>query len=552
MSIYRFIKNYRYKAISFIVVTILLLILCFTVNIYIKELNVEVRNAQKILRSDLEQEYKEVRDAQKVLRSDLEQEYKNFENNINKLVANTESLNHFTNHLLGRIDSLERKNRLLESRNSDNNQEIKDYKKKKCSSMVSDGSDLVEISEGYHCLAQIETEQKDASSIYRAIRYESLALEGMYRKEYHEALLSMVTGRDFKIDSSEFEEYILLNKLSESKDINIASRALYRMSLMHSIGKFSSDNKYNYNLLEAHNLKKKAMSLVNFSNRRTTDVLFTIDNNPTYIRYAKTAIASILLNADLNTDYNLYFVTDEESPLSENNKLILSSLQDLGEYKVHFIHAPSDLFYKDKKSIFGHEMRNQIQRFTVEDVLVNLDSIVYLDVDLIVLRDLYDLQNMNFEGNIFAASTEDIIVNRKDSCDFEYKYVNIGVVVHNLSLMREIKNSSYLTNKYSNYLEGNHHTPYKALKSDKCFLMPNQDMFNKIYQGKIKFISRRWNYIPVFDYSVKVMPFIIHFAGEKPSEKGTLPSNSLYMKYKELADNVSRVGITRLERDVDL
>jgi lipopolysaccharide biosynthesis glycosyltransferase len=459
-------------------------------------------------------------------------------NRLSKLQLHSEFLSGFSNYLLERVDSLERRSTVLEGSISSLKQETKNYKKQICNNMVNEGINPAEISEGYHCLAQIELDNGSRSSVYKSIRYESLALETSYKKIYQDSLFSIIKGVDLSQIPYNIDEYNFLSDLSKSDDNNVVSRALYRMSLINSIGRASSLREYNYNLSEASNLKNKAKSLISFPEMKSTDIIFTIDNNATYIKYAQIAIASILLNADLDNHYNFYFVTDEEEPLSSENKEKLNYLHDLGSYKVRFINPPAELFYKEGKSFFEPQMRNQIQRFIAEDVLTDLDSALYLDVDLIALRDLYDLQHLNFEGNIFAAATEYMEMDRRASCGLNYTYVNIGVVVENLKLMRESKNAAYLTKKYYEDLGASNQTPYNDLKSNTCFALPNQDMFNRIYKDKIKFISRRWNYLPIYEYNAKLMPFIIHFAGTKPSDDSNSLEDLLYMRYKKLVEDI--------------
>jgi lipopolysaccharide biosynthesis glycosyltransferase len=299
------------------------------------------------------------------------------------------------------------------------------------------------------------------------------------------------------------------------------------MSLIYSIGRASSLKNYNYDLIKAATLRNQALKLVDFNKRKSIDILFSLNNNQEYINYARTTISSILLNADLDSDYNFYFIMDNQDPISSANQNRINSLHHLGPYETKFITLPKNIL--DNKNAFNDPLVRLIfQRFLVEDVLANLDSIITLDLDILVLRDLYKLQYQeDFDQKILAGSLDYMTINRKELCDFRYTYINSGVTVQNLSLMRNLKSSTYLIDKYQN----------KNSKNEQCFIMPEQDTLNMAYKDQIKPISRRWNKLTEFNYNIDYLPFILHFAGNKPSETNKSPEHLLYMQYKDLSNH---------------
>lgn len=494
-----------------------------------------------------------IRSQSKVFKQSLESLSLKLESNLNtKADIKTDDSKYLVEDLaqyfLARIDFLERSNTVLQNAFLSLEQGNRDpdfLKEKICNSIIEDGVDPTEISKGYDCLAQLELKKNNSASIYRAIKYESLALEAFYTKKYQQNLLAIITNVPVIEKLEDFDEYAFLDKLSKSKDTDVASRALYRMSLIKSLGRASSVESYNFDLIKSSNLKRQAQKLTSFQNRKSVDVLFSLNDNEKYVNYAKTTIASILLNADLDSDYNFYVIMDSQEPISTEHRALLNSLQSMGSYKIEFITLPKDILDHANPSFSSPRVRVSFQKFVVENVLNKLDSVINLDVDIIVLRDLYKLQHQeDFGQNIFAGASEPLKLGRNRLCDLGYDYINTGVIVQNLKLMREVKNSTYLINQYQK--------EYKS-KDQSCFAFRDQDALNIIYKDKMKPISRRWN-SPVIgwnntpisvDIHTPFMPFIIHFTGEKPSKEAVRQESLLYLSYEELANYESSAQPTK-------
>jgi lipopolysaccharide biosynthesis glycosyltransferase len=162
-----------------------------------------------------------------------------------------------------------------------------------------------------------------------------------------------------------------------------------------------------------------------------------------------------------------------------------------------------------------------------------LDSIITLDVDIIVLRDLYSLQQSSLKSYLVAGAAEGQKVKDHSLCKFPYEYINVGVMSQNLKLMREINGADIILIKYQKI---------KSSESFRCLILPEQDVLNISFKNKIKFVSKRWNYIPSLGFNTKFMPFIIHYAGMKNvgyNDFYNKPSfrhlNLTSIKYKEFA-----------------
>lgn len=407
----------------------------------------------------------------------------------------SQAIDKFSNHSFAKIESLQRENQVLIDLLLQN----KIDKEQLCNVLIEDAEDLIKIAEGYHCLAKIEYNKKDDLSAYRAIKNISYALEANYKEEYRQDLFYFITGS--------YENVKKLEELANSADKKIKNRALYRMSLISSLGRDSSLEKKNYELEKSIAIKANILKELDINNYKKIDVLFSLNNNPNYLSYAKNVMISALLNADLNTYYNFYILMDKEDPILEENKKSLASLTYISPYKIEYRFLPTEKL-KKHKAFDDITTRLLFGRFMVEDIFPELDSIISLDVDIIVLRDLYKLQHQeNLNQYILAATSEGYKVQDKRLCNFPYAYINAGVMVQNLKKMREIKNTELILSKYKQMQEE---------LSGRCLYSLDQDVMNILYEDQIKFISKRWDYIPAYNFSTKFMPFIIHFAGIKP------------------------------------
>lgn len=397
-----------------------------------------------------------------------------------------------------------------------------------CLNVIEHSSDLVKISKGYNCLAKEEIkENKSKSSVFRAIKYKSFALEASYNKKIQQEIIDLIYGKAHKIEN-DFDEYKFLLKLMETADDELKSKASYRLSLINLFGRTSSLDKFpKYNLKEAANFKNKVRQFTHIQENRPVNIVFSLNNNEKYIEYAMRTIASIVLNADLDTKINFYIVMDYEDLITNNNKTKLQKLKCLGNYETNFLESP----FKNmniKNGIFAdHKVRLLFQRFMIENLVPELDIAISLDVDIMVHSDLYELQNKIKFKNIIAAAPQINDNNLIKYCNFSDPYVNAGVVVQNLQEMRD-NNKFILVNEYIHQVNS---------KKKSCIDLLDQDILNIAYKNNITFISKRWNNIKSLDGNHNIMPFITHFAGLKPQENDK-SKYLLYSLYSDLVDSI--------------
>lgn len=156
---------------------------------------------------------------------------------------------------------------------------------------------------------------------------------------------------------------------------------------------------------------------------------------------------------------------------------------------------------------------------------------LWLDVDLIVTKSLFEFYNQPFEGKAFIAC-RDIFVKEEHiknlGLSSRESYINSGVILFNLSVMRKTS-----LNDYYNFF----------VKNEKSIIFPDQDILNCFFKNQIKVLGSD-------DYNIQILDWrhndydlnsasIIHFVGPfKPWSKNyTNPAAQIWDKYYALAFN---------------
>lgn len=172
----------------------------------------------------------------------------------------------------------------------------------------------------------------------------------------------------------------------------------------------------------------------------------------------------------------------------------------------------------------------------------NLDRILYLDPDIIVLKDLTNLYNMDFKNNYYiGASNVKKILRKfneiKNSAHKDAPYLNTGVLLINLKELRKFDQSQDIYN----YI----------LKNKNSLMLPDQDILQGLYGDRVAEIDNliynlsdrtitRYNlkhFVNKIDNKwVEENCCIIHYFGRnkpwKDSYKGILQEYYLKYEYK--------------------
>ncbi len=258
-------------------------------------------------------------------------------------------------------------------------------------------------------------------------------------------------------------------------------------------------------------------------------------------------LRSVLENISANQPVSIFVI---DGGIKESNKEKI--LASLGKRSVDFnwitesVELPNNLPLA--KNILPHASKALYYRLLLADVLPsNYEKVIYLDSDLIVIRDLEKLWQTDIEENYVLAvqdsniplvSSQHGIKKYRDLNILpENKYFNSGVLVINLRKWRAENISAKL---------------FQYLEAFKEFVQHHdQEAMNALFAGKWGELEPQWNQTPDFfnyssweespyqeiDYYNAInSPCSVHFAGtSKPwNSFEKHPSRELFFHYLDM------------------
>ena len=261
----------------------------------------------------------------------------------------------------------------------------------------------------------------------------------------------------------------------------------------------------------------------NFFNLETNkdcfiNVCISCDDN--YAKYAGVVIASVLKNADIDDDLNIYILDGGISYENRNKILSLASIKDCN---ISFVKIDENKFL-DFKEITTHAYISlpAYYRLKMPSLLPNIDRIIYFDCDVIVEKSLNDLFNIEM-GNHAIAGVSDI---KKKMQKINPTYTNSGILVMDLKNMRE----QNLESKFYEYAKEHYNE----------IVCGDQEIINQVCKGEILLIDSKWN-VQISNFSNRSdytkHPHIIHFIGKnKPWQYASFSyRKDLYYKYLQMS-----------------
>ena len=165
-------------------------------------------------------------------------------------------------------------------------------------------------------------------------------------------------------------------------------------------------------------------------------ISFCPNNKYAYLVY--TSMISILCSKSYYTFINFFIVIPND--FTNQNIFLLESLYEQYDYfNITFIRMDNrynNAFTTRYLTIQAY------YRYSLGELITNLDKIIYLDGDTVCLTDLSDFYNLNFNGKIILGRPIKYEKNGKK----EYFTINTGILLLNLREMRKIKFEKMLLN----------------------------------------------------------------------------------------------------------
>jgi lipopolysaccharide biosynthesis glycosyltransferase len=205
-------------------------------------------------------------------------------------------------------------------------------------------------------------------------------------------------------------------------------------------------------------------------------VLFCCD--PGYYQHLAVALVSLLEN-NRNNLLDIHLISSGKDPTKEAMFVASTSRYNNFNLKTYYFNIEDIDKWHTSYHIKGEAY---IRLFAPSILPQSLEKILYLDVDLVVIDDLFDLWDTDLGNYALAAAPDPFGEARRgplgipnDAC-----YVNSGVLLLNLAKWR----SEDLSARLADYIE----------REGSNLLYHDQDAINAVLHSAIKPLSYRWNY----------------------------------------------------------
>lgn len=221
------------------------------------------------------------------------------------------------------------------------------------------------------------------------------------------------------------------------------------------------------------------------------NILVSLDSN--YKKVLEVMLTSLLASNPHNK-FNVYVLNSSLS--NEDFKEIKYSL-DFGRCRIIDIKVDEDQF-KDAPLTDRYPKEMYYRILAAKLLPEDIDRILYLDPDLIIINSIKELYNTDLTNMYFAGATHigrqlNIINEVRLSMSSESEYINSGVLLMNLELLRREQDER----KVYEYIREN---------SLKLFL-PDQDVINALYGDKTIIIdAERYNMGEIYYKKIKYLP----------------------------------------------
>ena len=201
------------------------------------------------------------------------------------------------------------------------------------------------------------------------------------------------------------------------------------------------------------------------------NIHISISINNKYVYPALVSIESLLINCDKSRTFITYHILCPPD-FSEINLKKLKTLMNRYSFNL-------ELIFYNMGNNFGHFSKGRLSQVTFYRLLlpifVDINRILHLDLDTLILKDLSEIYNEDFNEN-YILGILDYLRHGVDYLGLKSeKYINAGVILINLEKIRKDKKYYDLINitKYE-YLKNHDQTVLNYVLYPKIGIIPNK------------------------------------------------------------------------------
>lgn len=254
----------------------------------------------------------------------------------------------------------------------------------------------------------------------------------------------------------------------------------------------------------------------------TNNISVIISSN--YIIPCVVTLQSLYSTKKTNSKYSINIILIESDTSNDKTQLTKFNKED---FKINITTIEKD----PNLSLFEQAM---FLKLNLDKLLPNVSKTLFLDIDIIVNKDLSELYNTDITGKYLGAVRDiyPVILYERTHKTYNKNYFNVGVMLLNLDLIRQDKKFELARNKFKDYLK---------------FNFPEQDLLNDLIKDKFKILHPKYNWIISNTYYTKKQLnnfygidkneindndiSIFHYAGFKPWNTIGIPYSKYWDKY---------------------
>lgn len=254
-------------------------------------------------------------------------------------------------------------------------------------------------------------------------------------------------------------------------------------------------------------------------------VVLCASSSNEYAPYLSVYLQSIIENSNKNNNYDI--IIFERSITQENKDKLLAQISKYNNLSLRFVNPTPYLKNYDLKYP-PHYNLECFFRLTAPLVLKNYKKVIFTDIDMIVLKDLKELYDVDVESYPLAACKDLIWSSFLNNIHADWREYAINKLKLNKPF--EYYNTGVMVLNIAEFNKNNYSEKVLKLANEENYRILEQDGLNAFFQTNIKYIDTAWNFpianicykafLPLMPYSFfeqykkdRENPKIIHYAG---------------------------------------